>query len=164
MYFHHNLNSKQLIRLIIDVNISYDVMVLQSVTAPTLRWKTTLFYFFKRSKDEYHFIIYDFSPLKHSWLNIVLIISSGFLNKGTEYNFYLHNLSEVFKRWSDEPVKFAFNANNQGLNSLRVMQMLLLPDFFQVSLCVCFTKCLTHSFQKHDVMKYETPVSSCYFY
>ena len=38
----------------------------------------------------------------------------------------------MFKQYYDEPVKFAFNANNQGLNSSRIMEMMLFPDFLRL--------------------------------
>ena len=107
-----------------------------------------MFKFYQLS--QYYFIICNFSHPKHLVKHSFHFLHSFFFYKGTQQNFYLHNLSEVFKRWYDEPVKFAFSANNQGLNSLRIMEMLFPGGFFFSDFfCVWVIKYLTHSFQKN---------------
>lgn len=146
--------------MIIDVNISYDVMVLEGVTSLALKWKTKLFYFLKWSKFEYRFIIYAFSHLKHLVKHSFNDILKDFY-KRAEYNFYLQNLNEVFKG-DDQPERFAFNANNQGTNSLRLRRCCYFQTFFLI--CAIYKISCPFIPKKCDIMRYETFLSSRYFY
>lgn len=63
-------------------------MVLEGENFSCPEMENDIILFFKRSQDEYHVIIYDFSPLKHLANHSFNYLFKDFLYKGTEYNFF----------------------------------------------------------------------------